>query len=1123
LIHGAAGTVSNDGTITGTSGDGIRLASGGAVTNSGSASAITGGGSGVDITGPSATVTNDGTITGTSHDGVVLSSGGQVTNNGSAASISGGNFGVYIDGAAGTVTNDGTVTAKYNVGVDLSSGGAVTNSGTASAITGQYSGVYIDGGPGTVANDGTIAGTLFDGVYLSSGGLVTNTGTASVISGGTFGALIHGSAGTVANDGTITGTGAAGVGVRFSDGDTISDNTLIDSGTIIGNSGTAVQLGAGNDVLELLPGASITGLVDGGLGTNALELAAGSGAGRLTGLGTQYKNFSPITIDPDAAWTLFGTNTIAASTTLADHGTLLLQSGTILADAATASISGTAGNFADAIVSGAGAAWIGSAEMVVGDQGSGALRISSQGTVQTAGDASLDPSQGFDIAQFADVAGAVTVDGNKSLLSNTGRFVVGDAGFGTLLIENSGTVITNPGKAAGVAGAVIAAHAGSDGSGVSVTGPGSDWQVSGQLVVGNGAAGSLAITRGGKVTADQMDAGALAGSSGIVSVVGSGSSLSLTGQLTVGDIASAELSILSGGTVNANAGDIGLGPSATGNVDIEGAGSRLNVAGNLNIGVAGVGVLTLGKDTELTIVDGDLNIGAEGVLNLFDGVIDPPKTIRNKGEAGGSGEITATVAIENSGTYFASQGSLALITPLITAPLGQHGALDIRTDGTLVVNAGSVDATQFVDFSDGTGVLNIGTLSGFSAVITDFIAGDKIIVGTSIAATTYNETTDVLTLFNGSHATIGTLQFGSSVTGADLAADSNGDIGAPAVCFAAGTRIATPGGDVPVERLAAGDQITTLHGEACPVRWLGRRRIDLTTHPRPDTVAPVRIQRGAFANSVPHSDLLLSPDHAIFVDGMLICAHQLINGTTIRQEKDWTAVEYFHVKLDTHAILLAEGLPAESYLDTGNHGFFANADEPLVLHPDLTGGTDYPTREAGSCMPFVWDEARVRPVWQRLAERAEALGHTAPMRETTTDPGLCIVAKGRMIRPLHVESGVHIFTLPKGATEVRLVSRAGSPADTRPWLEDRRCLGVYVERILLRGASEMREIPLDHPALSEGWWTAEQDGTTLRRWTGGDAVLPLPPIDGPTMLEIRAGNAGMAYLTATDREDRRAA
>ena len=107
---------------------------------------------------------------------------------------------------------------------------------------------------------------------------------------------------------------------------------------------------------------------------------------------------------------------------------------------------------------------------------------------------------------------------------------------------------------------------------------------------------------------------------------------------------------------------------------------------------------------------------------------------------------------------------------------------------------------------------------------------------------------------------------------------------------------------------------------------------------------------------------------------MLICARQLVNGTTIRQERDWTAVDYYHVELDEHAILLAEGLPAESYLDTGNRGFFANSGAPLVLHPDLTDETDYPTREAGSCAPFVSDEASVQPVWQRLADRAAAIG-----------------------------------------------------------------------------------------------------------------------------------------------------
>ena len=222
-------------------------------------------------------------------------------------------------------------------------------------------------------------------------------------------------------------------------------------------------------------------------------------------------------------------------------------------------------------------------------------------------------------------------------------------------------------------------------------------------------------------------------------------------------------------------------------------------------------------------------------------------------------------------------------------------------------------------------------------------------------------------------------------------------------CYVAGTRILTATGERMVETLMQGDIVLTLAGDelsAQPVKWIGRRRIDLTAHPRPETVAPIRIQRGAFADNMPHSDLLVSPDHAIFVDGKLICARQLINGTTIRQEKGLTSLEYFHVELDAHAILLAEGLPAESYLDTGNHGFFTNSGEPLVLHPDLTDESGYPTREAGSCAPFVSDEASVRPVWQRLAERAAVLGQPAPQRETTTDPGLQLVAKGRKIRPI---------------------------------------------------------------------------------------------------------------------------
>jgi hypothetical protein len=299
------------------------------------------------------------------------------------------------------------------------------------------------------------------------------------------------------------------------------------------------------------------------------------------------------------------------------------------------------------------------------------------------------------------------------------------------------------------------------------------------------------------------------------------------------------------------------------------------------------------------------------------------------------------------------------------------------------------------------------------------------------------------------------------------------------------------------------------------VKWVGYRRIALATHPRPQTVAPIRICKGAFADNGPHRDLLVSPDHGILVDGKLICARQLVNGATIRQETGQTSVDYVHVELDTHAILLAEGLPAESYLDTGNRGFFTNAGAPLLLHPDLTDQADHPAREAGSCCPFVWDEASVRPIWLRLAERAIRLGHAVPLPRTTTEPDLRLVVEGRVLTPVHTADGTHVFVLPRGVREVRVLSRAGRPTDARPWLEDQRLLGVSVERIVLRGGSMTHEVPVDHPALSRGWWAVESEGQVLRRWTSGDAILPLPTTIGPATLELRAGNGGMAYAATT--------
>ena len=76
-------------------------------------------------------------------------------------------------------------------------------------------------------------------------------------------------------------------------------------------------------------------------------------------------------------------------------------------------------------------------------------------------------------------------------------------------------------------------------------------------------------------------------------------------------------------------------------------------------------------------------------------------------------------------------------------------------------------------------------------------------------------------------------------------------------------------------------------------------------------------------------------------------------------------VTYYHHELARHGVVLAEGLPCESYLDTGNRGFFANSDQPGCLYPDLTDDADNATREANSCEPFATDESSIQPVWQR--------------------------------------------------------------------------------------------------------------------------------------------------------------
>ncbi|WP_010683052.1 Hint domain-containing protein [Methylobacterium mesophilicum] len=131
-------------------------------------------------------------------------------------------------------------------------------------------------------------------------------------------------------------------------------------------------------------------------------------------------------------------------------------------------------------------------------------------------------------------------------------------------------------------------------------------------------------------------------------------------------------------------------------------------------------------------------------------------------------------------------------------------------------------------------------------------------------------------------------------------------------CFVAGTSISTHGGPFAVERMAVGDMVVTQAGEFRPIRWIGSRHYRGLSAPAADR--PVRVRANAIADGVPCRDLLVSPDHALFVDGLLAAAGHLVNGTSITRGEAMADLTYWHIELDSHDLLLAENMPAESFL-----------------------------------------------------------------------------------------------------------------------------------------------------------------------------------------------------------------
>jgi hypothetical protein len=167
-------------------------------------------------------------------------------------------------------------------------------------------------------------------------------------------------------------------------------------------------------------------------------------------------------------------------------------------------------------------------------------------------------------------------------------------------------------------------------------------------------------------------------------------------------------------------------------------------------------------------------------------------------------------------------------------------------------------------------------------------------------------------------------------------------------CFLKGTTIRTVSGDRKIEDLAIGDLLPTMFGGLRPVQWIGRypRKKSDASKPWVKNALPVRIARSALASDLPRADLYVTAAHSLLIDGVLVPAEMLINGTTItRYEASETdELEYFHIRLESHDVVYAEGVPAETLL---------NVEESAVNFAEYFRRYGTLTTEEARCAPLV--------------------------------------------------------------------------------------------------------------------------------------------------------------------------
>jgi hypothetical protein len=1188
-----AGAVENTGTIEGSLVTGVFLQAGGSVTNTASGY-IVGRGSGIYLKGAAGTVDNFGTVSGTL--GIRLTDGGSVTNEAGGRIIGGVQFYAvagsidnagYIGGAigmaaGGTVTNAGTikVSGAYAFGIDSGGSIDVTNGATGTIVFDASNGAAISAGSGsTIVNDGkidggeirladgyvlnaagasvsaydavvfngTIAGTLVNlgtlsgtnsGAILDAGGTLSNGGTAALIYGVTYGVHAKGAAVTVTNDGTIETGVSGGAGIVMDAGGSVTNGGTADTAAVIQGyigvlsreTGSVANFGTifGTFAAVEFFGFGALGSVTNGSETDESALIKSSigvdlfNGGSLANFGTIEGRLD----QPYGVAVQFGYSGTVTNGSTADTAALIKGGDGI--KEGDSSLPATVYNYGTILATADGSVSSGMTNAAFGVYfaDAGSLTNAVHGLIESIGSYGVGVEM---LRAFGTLANFGTIEATTTHVSAAVSLASGgtvENAAGALISGYSGIVADGTAATIDNAGTILSTGGGGNSAGVYLKQGGSITNALGGLISGQGY--GIQITH---VGGDIFNAGSIHGATDgmyladTTTVTNSGTAAEISGGIAINGLHSA-MTVINQGTIDGTgtAHGTGITLEAGGSVTngdtsdavalIEGVVYGVAISAGAAATVVNYGTIEGGTDsvkfgaaTDLLVIEGGSTLvgtaaGGGGTLKLAGG--GGAGTLSGLGShyagfseylvgAGGTWTLTGSNAIA-SGATLAVNGSLGVEGRLVVdGSLTLAGTIGLADHGKLDLVTGVAGGT--VDFADATGELQLADPDGVTLNLSGFAIGDRI----DLTGVTYDAGLMSVTYASGqldvydSSTLVADVQL-SGLSGDLLTTSGDGAGGTDIsiVCFAAGTHILTERGEVAVEDLVAGDRVRTRSGVE-PVRWIGRRRVDALRHNRPDKVYPIRIRRGALAETVPHRDLLVSPGHAIFIDGVLVPAWLLVNGATIVQDRSRPAIEYFHIELARHEILLAEGVSAESYLDRGNRGFFENAGAPVELH-GLPDGGCAERCEAGP------DLARIR---RNLLDRVAALGW-----RIGREAELRLELDGRRRAPISVAGNVHRFALDRQFGEIRLVSAAASLAETAADSADHRRLGVTVMKLDLlrdgyRETLQLADLPGD------GWHGIDGGPERAWRWTDGDARLP---VTGPGLLEVTLGTAAPRWL-----------